>query len=129
LGILVYTLKRKIGFIENNKKYIKRDEETEENNIEENSTEMEDIFYNRVNAGGKYIKLLKVYNDIDIMFIETIFKSEQIPFKTELLKFYKSSYIFFYILEEDYNDAIIVVEDYLSNKNNTGRIDIEIYKK
>jgi hypothetical protein len=136
LEVIRYIIKRKIGFIDDNKsKNEKKDKKIKINNIEEdnmkeNDIEMEDIFYDKVNVGEKYLKLLKVYNETDSMFIEMIFKSEQIPFKTEFRKVYKSSsYTFFYILEEDYNDAIIVAEDYKNNKNDKEKMNIEIYKK
>jgi hypothetical protein len=129
LEIVRQIIKRKIGVRENNIKKEKRNKKIETVDIKENDIEMEDIFYDTVNAGEKYLKFLKVYKEIDVMFIETIFKSEQIPFKTEYFQVYKSSsYTFFYILEEDYNDAIIVVEDYQKNKNDEKRVDIEIYK-
>jgi hypothetical protein len=87
--------------------------------------EMELIFLNKISEKNRPYKLLNIYFPFDLMIIKSLFMSEQIPYYVEFEHFmgvkpfvqiinYNNSN--FYILEEDYNDAIIVLENYLITK-------------
>jgi len=88
--------------------------------------EMEIIFFNRISKENRPYKLLNIYFPFDLMIIKSLFMSEQIPYYAEFEHFmgvrpfvqiinYNNTN--FYILEEDYNDAIIVLENYLKTKS------------
>jgi hypothetical protein len=87
--------------------------------------EMEIIFFNKISKDNRPYKLLNIYFPFDLMIIKSLFMSEQIPYYVEFEHFmgvkpfvqiinYNNTNL--YILEEDYNDAIIVLENYLKTK-------------
>ena len=87
--------------------------------------EMEMIFFDKISEKNRPYKLLNIYFPFDLMIIKSLFMSEQIPYYAEFEHFmgvrpcvqiinYNNTN--FYILEEDYNDAIIVLENYLKTK-------------
>jgi hypothetical protein len=87
--------------------------------------EIENIFFENIKMGKSAYKLLRIYTSFDLMMIKSFFISENIPYFVEfehLMKIYpfvkcgnyNNSNI--YILDEDYNDAIIVINNYLKNK-------------
>ncbi|GHV06958.1 hypothetical protein FACS189485_16390 [Spirochaetia bacterium] len=108
-----------------------QNEKTEENNVVEefdpknDTNEIEEIFYEEVRNGEKTYKLMNVINQFDLMFVKSLFQSEQIPYYIEgehisqirpgmqIGSFGNASV---YILEKDYNDAINVIENYRKNK-------------
>ena len=103
---------------------IKNRNNKEEKNIKYN--EMEEMFFKEI-CNGKYIyKILEIYSPYDLMIIKSILISENIPYYNEfehLMKVwpfvhslnYNNSNL--YILEEDYEDTIIIIKEYIENKN------------
>jgi hypothetical protein len=105
------------------------DDKTEkdfEENIETN--EIEERFFDEVRNGkGKY-KFLKIDNQFDLMFIKSLFQSENIPYYIEFENISRmrpgmyigdlGNYNLLYILDEDYNDAIKIVKKYIKTKRN-----------
>jgi hypothetical protein len=97
------------------------------NEVEEPIIEMENIFYDKIQSGSEAYKLLAIYSQYDLMFLKSLFLSEQIPYHTEFehmsrlkpgieINNYNGTY--FYILDEDYEDSIKVVDAYLESKSN-----------
>jgi hypothetical protein len=87
--------------------------------------EMENIFLNEIKKGEKSCKLIDVYDQVDLMFIKSLFQSEQIPYKIE---FEHSSTLYagtpiietaVYILEKDIEDANKILEEYDKSKLKT----------
>jgi hypothetical protein len=87
--------------------------------------EMEKIFFEKISEENRPYKLLNIYFPFDLMIIKSLFISEQIPYYIEFEHFmgvrpfvqiinYNNTNL--YILEEDYNDAIIILESYLQTK-------------
>jgi hypothetical protein len=87
--------------------------------------EMEEIFFDKISEENRPYKLLNIYFPLDLMMIKSLFMSEQIPYYIEFEHFmgvrpfvqiinYNNTNL--YILEEDYNDAIITLENYLEAK-------------
>jgi hypothetical protein len=90
--------------------------------IHDEKIEMENIFINEVKKGEKACKLMDVYDQMDLMFVKSLFQSEQIPYKIE---FEHGSTIYagsptietaVYILEKDHEDAIKIIEEYDKTK-------------
>ncbi|GHU86775.1 hypothetical protein FACS189476_00680 [Spirochaetia bacterium] len=102
------------------------DEENEVNNIEE-------LFFEEVSKGSNKITFLKINNQFDLMFIKSLFQSEQIPYYIEFEKISKirpgmyvgdlGNYNLLYILEKDYEDALKIVNYYIENKKNQTKED------
>jgi hypothetical protein len=95
-----------------------------ENNDEE-KIEMEEIFYSEVKNGEKAYKLMNIFNQFDLMFVKSLFQSEQIPYYIESeytskirpgMQIGSFGNADVYILDKDYNDAIIIIEEYRKNK-------------
>jgi len=87
--------------------------------------EMEIMFLNNISENNRPYKLLNIYFPFDLMIIKSLFMSEQLPYYVEFehmmglrpfIPIINYNNANFYILEEDYNDAIIVIETYLRNK-------------
>jgi hypothetical protein len=87
--------------------------------------EMEKIFFNKISEKNRPYKLLNIYFPFDLMIIKSLFISEQIPYYVEFehlmrlkpfVQIINYNNTNLYILEEDYNDAIIVLENYLTTK-------------
>jgi hypothetical protein len=87
--------------------------------------DMENSFFNEISERNRPYKLLNIYFPLDLMIIKSLFISEQIPYYVEFEHFmgvrpfvhiinYNNTNL--YILEKDYNDAIIVLENYLKGK-------------
>jgi hypothetical protein len=96
---------------------------TKKDNEEE--IEMEEIFYKEVRNGEKTYQLLNVYNQFDLMFVKSIFQSEQIPYNIESenvsrirpgMQVGSFGNADIYILDKDYDDAIKIIEEYKQNK-------------
>jgi sortase (surface protein transpeptidase) len=49
----------------------------------EENTEMIDAFYEEIRNGGKAYKLTSIFNQFDLIFIQSLFQSEQIPYHIE----------------------------------------------
>ena len=88
---------------------------------ENDSYKMEEAFFERARAGSRSIPVAKLYHSFDIMFIKSIFESEGIPFRVDFEHFNKlrggipidtMNNTILHILEEDYADAVAVLEDY-----------------
>ncbi|MDR2964613.1 MAG: hypothetical protein LBU88_02430 [Treponema sp.] len=106
-----------------NKKNLKKEtleKETLNYNIIEN------IFFDNIKKGKIPYKILNIYTPFDLMMIKSLFISENIPYYVEfeyLMKVQPFMHglnynnVNLYILEEDYNDAMIVIKNYLKTKN------------
>jgi len=132
--IIIYIIRRKNNlyndFRKGNKKYFAEIEKNQDKNVNNDNRiiEMENVFIEEVGNGEKAIRFLKVSNESDGMIIESLFKSEQIPYKIEFQSkthAYRNS--IFCILEKDYADALFVLEEYMKTKIEKDKI--VIYKK
>jgi hypothetical protein len=114
ITIMVYIIIRYI-FEHNNK--------VEKETLDYN--EMEEEFFNKISEENRPYKLLNIYFPIDLMMIESLLISVQIPYYIDFKYFmgvrpfvktinYNNANL--YILENDYNDAIILLQDYLKSK-------------
>jgi hypothetical protein len=93
------------------------------------NNEIEDQFFDKVKNGKEKYKLLKIDNQFDLMFIKSLFQSENIPYYVEFEQISRmrpgmyigdlGNYNLLYILDEDYNDAIKVVKKYIKRKKDT----------
>jgi hypothetical protein len=97
---------------------------------EKTTNEIEELFFQETSNGEKKYKFLKIDNQFDLMFIKSLFQSEQIPYYVEFENIsrmkpgmYPGMYIgdlgnynLVYILEKDYNDALEVVKNYIKIK-------------
>ena len=88
--------------------------------------DIENKFFEEVKKGKSRYKLLKIYTSFDLMMIKSLFISEGIPYYIEfgyLMKIYPFLHCAnynnanMYILEEDYDDSINVIKNYIKNKN------------
>jgi hypothetical protein len=88
--------------------------------------EMEKVFLEEINKGEKAYKIMTIFNQFDLMFIKSLFQSEQIPYFVEFehssrmrpgMQISYLGYSNIYILEKDYNDTIKVIEEYKKNKD------------
>jgi hypothetical protein len=85
--------------------------------------EMENIFIDEINKGEKSYKLTEIYDQVDLMFLKSLFQSEQIPYKMEFehgSTFYAGTPIIetvVYVLEKDQADAIKILEEYNKSKS------------
>ena len=94
-------------------------------NAEEN-IELEEIFFERVRNGEKTHILTNTFDQFDLIFIKSLFQTEQIPYHIEFEHFTRV-YPFLnsataggeiiYILEKNYNDVIKLIEEYNKRKN------------
>jgi hypothetical protein len=86
--------------------------------------EMENIFFNEVEKGERPYKLTEIYNQVDLMFLKSLFQSEQIPYKMEFehgSALYAGTSIIetaVYVLEKDKADALKILEEYNKSKSN-----------
>jgi hypothetical protein len=87
---------------------------------------IEKTFFEGIRDGDSPYKLLSIYTPFDLMMIKSFFISENIPYYVEFehlmgLKPFVHSLNYnnvnFYILEKDYDDAIIVIDNYIESKN------------
>ena len=96
-------------------------------NDEESYIQMDKAFLEKAQSGSSAIRIANIYGQFDIMFIKSLFQSEQIPYfiefeniarlKTGLaLSDYNKSIL--NVLEEDIDDAIKVLNEYKKNKLN-----------
>lgn len=92
---------------------------------ESDSYQMEEAFFERAREGSRSIPIANLYHTFDIMFLKSIFESEGIPFRVDFEHFNKlrggipigtMNNAILHILEEDYADAIAVLEDYRASK-------------
>ena len=91
------------------KKIITRTKNDPEN---DDSTEMENVFYEEVRKGEKYCKLTYIFDQYNLMFIKSLFQSEQIPYRIDSeysSKIYPGIKMGVYILEKDYDDAVKII--------------------
>jgi hypothetical protein len=117
LGFIVIIISTIIRFMTNGNKKDPR-ETLAYNDIEK-------MFFYKIRNGDKSYKLLSIYTPFDLMMVRSLLLSEQIPYYVEfehLMKVrpfvhilnYNNSNL--YILEEDYDDAIIVIDNYIKTK-------------
>jgi hypothetical protein len=102
-----------------NKKDIHKNKETK------NYNKVEELFFIKIKKGSRPYKLLSIYFPFDLMMIKSLFISEQIPYYVEFEHFmavrpfiycinYNNTNL--YILEEDYGDAIMIINNYSGNR-------------
>ena len=96
------------------------------------NNKIEEQFFEAVNSGKEKYMFLKIDNQFDLMFIKSLFQSEHIPYYVEFENITKirpgmyigdlGNYNLLYILDEDYNDAVEVVRNYIEGKrDNTNK--------
>ena len=119
--------------------------ETDEMGLDEKletstNEDIQEQFFESVRNGKEKIKFLKLRNQFDLMFIKSLFQSENIPYYLEFEKMSKirpgmnigalGSFCLLYILKDDYYDAIKVVENYKNKKqyNNNNDVNDNIRK-
>lgn len=87
--------------------------------------EMEKQFFERISEKNKPCKLLNIYFPYDLMLIKSMFLTTQIPYYVEFehrmslepcIHIINCNNTNVYILEEDYRDAIRLIQDYLKTK-------------
>ena len=99
--------------------------ETNEKNID--YSKFEELFFENVRKGKKYQHFLNLSSQLDCMLIRSILASMKIPTYVEgenMNKIYGGASTFIttvfkiklYILIDDYDEAFIVVKDYIKNK-------------
>lgn len=124
-GIFLFLFLKK-SWEENSQGVKLNDGSTEESEALENIVEMEDAFFEAVRGGKKSIKFMYLFYQEDIMIIKSLFQNEGIPFRTENEHLSSilvgsgvagTNYTAFYILREDYEDALKIVKEYAENKH------------
>ncbi len=92
----------------------------------ETISEMEELFHQRTQNGTPFLRIAYVYDELDIMFIKSIFQSEGIPYFFEFenisnlrlgLAFNDYNKTILNVLEEDYEDAMKILSEYRKNKS------------
>lgn len=87
--------------------------------------EMEDVFFQEARKGKTAVKFMHLFYLKDIMILKSLFQSEGIPYKIEnehlpsVLAGYGVTgfnHTDFYILKENYEDALKIVTEYAKNK-------------
>ena len=116
------------GRIRNEKDRGKTGKNIQDNNKTVENKEIEEIFFKEVSNGKEKIRFLKIDNQFDLMFIKSIFQSENIPYYIEFENISRmrpgmyvgdlGNYNLVHILEKDYDNAIKIVKEYIKNKKN-----------
>jgi len=100
----------------------------------EEGVEMERAFLDEVSAGRRAVRIASVYNQYDIMFIKSLFQSEQIPYYFEFenmsklrtgIPVFSFNNALLNVLEDDYDDARAVLEAYKRGPGDGGAVDAE----
>ncbi len=110
--------------------FSKRDDNQElESEDSEDIVEMEKVFFEKIQAEHKaQYQLASIYSQYDVMFIKSLFQSEQIPFHIEYenvsrlipgLRAPNYNNTVLTILEDDYDDAVKILEEYIRSKSNS----------
>ena len=95
------------------------------NNGEPEYIEMENVFFDEVEKGEKPFRFLDIFDQFDLMFLKSLFQSEQIPYEVDFQygsKLYPGLNMVFNILERDYNDALQIVNSFDRRKNKNIRV-------
>jgi ABC-type antimicrobial peptide transport system permease subunit len=99
-----------------------------ENDVKDDSenNEIEELFFKEVSSGKEKYRFLKISSQFDLMFIKSLFQSESIPYYVEFEKISRTrpgmyvgdlgNYNLLYILDDDYDDALEVVKNYMQTK-------------
>jgi hypothetical protein len=91
--------------------------------------EMERVFLDEVAAGKRAFRIASVYNQYDIMFIKSLFQSEQIPYYFEFenmsklrtgIPVFSFNNALLNVLEGDYDDAYAVLKAYKERPDDEG---------
>ena len=111
---------------------VKNERNGEKITSENDKVEIEKVFFENIKNGEKALKIMTIYNQLDLMFIKSLFQLEQIPYYVEF-KYSSTIYpgMFFdsftssniYILEKDYDDAMKIIKEYENKKNIENDID------
>ena len=125
IGVIIFAIVLICFFALFAKNRNKENAEIIKNDIEENNN-IEEIFFNEVKNGKEKIVFLKIDNQFDLMFIKSLFQSVNIPYYVEFENISSmrpgmyigdlGNYNLLYILEDDYYNAIDVVNNYLQTK-------------
>ncbi len=87
--------------------------------------EMQEYFFSEIQKGKKAVKFMHLFYQQDIMVIQSIFQSNGIPYKIEnnhlpsvLTGYcvYGFNHADFYILRENYDEALNIVKEYAERK-------------
>lgn len=107
----------------------KKSDNQEMQSEQEEIPDMEKMFFEMIQTQNKKpYRLASIYNHYDVMFIKSLFQFEQIPFHIEFehvtkllpgLPMPNYNNTFLTILEDDYDDAVKLLEDYISSKTNS----------
>jgi len=100
-------------------------EQTEaEENVNE-QMDLKELFFKEVRNGEKPYRFMSIHNQFDLMFIKSLFQSEEIPYYIENehvsrlrpgMQIGSFRNVDFQILERDYELALRIVKDYKKNK-------------
>ncbi len=95
----------------------------------EEGVEMERVFLDEVAAGRRALRIASVYNQYDIMFVKSLFQSEQIPYYFEFenmsklrtgIPVFSFNNALLNVLEDDYDDAYAVLAAYKEGPRDGG---------
>jgi len=116
--IFAWTLYRKIQG-----NYEEENNELDRTNSE--NSDMENLFFDEIRNGENPYKLIEINNQFDLLFIKSLFQSEQIPYYIDsenFSKIYPGLGMGFHILERDYADALQIINDFYRSKLKNVRI-------
>ena len=116
IAIIAYIIVRSVY---NNKKHKEKSIETLCHN------DMEELFFEKIRGGSNPYKILNIYIPFDLIIIKSLLLSEQIPYYVEFehtmglrqfIQIINYTNTNLYILEEDYEDTVIVLRNYIRTK-------------
>jgi hypothetical protein len=121
IAVIIWALIKNISTADNARNNDQTVESCDRANDEDN--DMAKVFHEEIQNGSKPYKLMNIYNQFDLMLIKSLFQSEHLPY---FIEFEHTSRIrpsigsfgkcCIYILEKDYDDAIIIINGYRKNK-------------
>ena len=85
----------------------------------DSKTDMENVYFEEIAKGEKPYRLMEITDQFELMFLKSLFQSEQIPYNVDsehVSSLYPGIKTGFHILEKDYNDAMEIVEDFEKNR-------------
>jgi hypothetical protein len=107
----------------------KTEDDIQESDLIENNdnyNKMEELFFQEISNGKERYRFLIIDNQFDLMFVKSLFQSENIPYYIEFEHVSSirpgmfvgdlGNYNVLYILDEDYHDAIKVIKNYIETK-------------
>jgi hypothetical protein len=103
----------------------KNQNNNDESNKENIFDEMEELFIKKIQDGYRPYKLLYIYFQMDLMLIKSLLQAGKIPYHVEFEHFHRiklgidygfNNVTTLYIIENNYNDAKIIIENYFKNR-------------